>query len=91
MCSVPWVQLGELHYGRGEYETAAQRAQQLLDRFPESDYDDDAYMRLALALQALGDPDEAIQAFLAVDPKSLHFARARLGSGHTLVDPGPIN
>lgn len=84
------VQLGELHYGRGEYETAAQRAQQLLDRFPESDYDDDAYMRLALALQALGDPDEAIQAFLAVDPKSLHFARARLGSGHTLVTQGQL-
>ncbi len=84
------VQLGELHYGRGEYETAAQRARQLLDRFPESDYDDDAYMRLALARQALGDPDEAIQAFLAVDPKSLHFARARLGSGHTLVTQGQL-
>ena len=84
------VQLGELHYGRGEYETAAQRAQQLLDRFPESDYADDAYMRLALARQALGDPDEAIEAFLAVAPESSHFARARLGSGHTLVTQGQL-
>lgn len=84
------VQLGELYYGRGEYEAAAQRAQQLLDRFPESDYAADAYMRLALARQALGDPDKAIQAFLAVDPESLHFARARLGSGHTLVTQGQL-
>lgn len=84
------VQLGELYYGRGEYEAAAQRAQQLLNRFPESDYAADAYMRLALARQALGDPDEAIQAFLAVDPESLHFARARLGSGHTLVAQGQL-
>ena len=84
------VQLGELYYGRGEYEAAAQRARQLLDRFPESDYAADAYMRLALARQALGDPDGAIQAFLAVDPESLHFARARLGSGHTLVTQGQL-
>ena len=84
------VQLGELYYGRGEYEAAAQRARQLLDRFPESDYANDAYMRLALARQALGDPDGAIQAFLAVDPESLHFARARLGSGHTLVTQGQL-
>ena len=84
------VQLGELYYGRGEYEAAAQRVRQLLDRFPESDYAADAYMRLALARQALGDPDGAIQAFLAVDPESLHFARARLGSGHTLVTQGQL-
>ena len=84
------VQLGELYYGRGQYEAAAQRARQLLDRFPESDYAADAYMRLALARQALGNPDGAIQAFLAVDPESLHFARARLGSGHTLVTQGQL-
>ena len=84
------VQLGELCYGRGQYETATQRARQLLDRFPESDYADDASMRLALALQALGDPDGAIEAFLAVDPESLHFSRARLGSGHTLVTQGQL-
>ena len=84
------VQLGELYYGRGEYEAAAQRVRQLLDRFPASDYAADAYMRLALARQALGDPDGAIQAFLAVDPESLHFARARLGSGHTLVTQGQL-
>ena len=84
------VQLGELYYGRGEYEAATQRARQLLDRFPESDYAADAYMRLALARQALGDPDGAIQAFLAVAPESPHFVRARLGSGHTLVTQGQL-
>ena len=84
------VQLGELHYGRGKYEAAAQRARQLLDRFPASDHTDDAYMRLALARQALGDPNGAIEAFLAVDPASIHFARARLGSGHTLVTQGQL-
>ena len=84
------VQLGELYYSRGEYEASAQRAWQLLDRFPESDYAADAYMRLALARQALGDPGGAIQAFLAVDPESPHFARARLGSGHTLVTQGQL-
>ena len=84
------VQLGELYYGRGEYEAAAQRARQLLDRFPASDHADDAYMRLALARQALGDPDGAIEAFLAVAPASIHFARARLGSGHTLVTQGQL-
>ena len=84
------VQLGELYYGRGEYEAAAQRARHLLDRFPATDYADDAYMRLALARQALGDPDGAIEAFLAVDLESPHFARARLGSGHTLVTQGQL-
>ena len=79
------IQLGELHFGRGEYARAAQRAQRLLDEFPNSEYLNEAQMRLALSRQSLGDTDGAVAAFLAIPEDSPHFARARLGGGHTLV------
>jgi tetratricopeptide (TPR) repeat protein len=79
------VQLGELHFTRSEYARAGERAQQLLDSFPGGEYTDDAHMRLALSRQAEGDLDRAVPAFLAVSEDSPHFARARLGGGHSIL------
>ena len=79
------VQLAELHYTRRAFALAGEKAQQLLDTFPGGKYADKAHMRLALAHQAMADLDGAVPAFLAVPEASPLFARARLGSGHSLV------
>ena len=80
------VQLGELHFDRGQYERAGQRSQQLLDDYPYSEYVDKAYMRRALSYQAVADLDSAVPAFLGVPESSPLFARARLGGGHSLLN-----
>ncbi len=82
------VQLSELHYERGQYDQAARTSQKLLDAWPDSDYEDKAYMRLALSHQAAGDPERALPAFLEVPESSPLFARARLGGGHGLLNAG---
>ncbi len=82
------IQLAELYYGRREYTLAGEKAQQLLDSFPGSEHADKVYMRLALSHQAMADLDRALPAFLAVPAASPLFARARLGSGHSLVIRG---
>ena len=82
------VQLSELHYERGQYDRAVRTSQKLLDAWPGSDYEDKAYMRLALSHQAAGDPEGALPAFLKVPESSPLFARARLGGGHGLLNAG---
>lgn len=79
------LQLAELHFARGEYARAAERAEQLLATYPDSDFRDEAYMRLALSCQAQEELDRAIQAFLAVAEDSPYFANARLGCGHVYL------
>jgi len=82
------VQLGELYFDSAQYDRAAQMSQQFLDTYPDSEYLDKAYMRLALSYQAVADPDSAISAFLGVPDFSPLYARARLRAGHILLNGG---
>ena len=82
------VQRGELYFDRGQYDRAGQTSQQLLDSYPDSEYADEAYMRLALSHQAVGDLDRAVPAFLGIPESSPLYARARLGGGHSLLNRG---
>jgi len=83
------LQLAEVHFTRGEYADAARQARELLDEYPDTELADQAYMRLGLALQLVGeDPSEAVAAFQAVPTGSPLFARAMMGAGHVLLSTG---
>lgn len=82
------VQLAELLFEQGQYATAAARAEQLLHTYDDSEFTDEALMRLALSRQATGDLARAGVVFLRVAPESPYFVQARLGSGHVLLTQG---
>ena len=86
------LQLAEVQFTRGEYTKAARQARELLEEYPDTELADQAHLRLGLALQLAGESAaEAIDAFLAVPPRSPLLARAKLGAGHALLTGGRHN
>ena len=79
------VQLAELLFEQGQYAAAAARAEQLLHTYRDSEFTNEALMRLALARQAAGDLGQASVAFLQVAPTSPYFVQARIGGGHVFL------
>ena len=82
------VQLAELLFEQGQYVAAAERAEQLLRTYTDSEFTNEALMRLALSRQAEGDLDRAGVAFLRVASESPYFVQARLGGGHVFLTQG---
>ena len=82
------VQLAELLFEQGQYADAAERAEQLLHTYADSEFTNEALMRLALSRQAEGDLDQAGVAFLRVAPASPYFVQARIGGGHVFLTQG---
>ena len=80
------VQLAELHFARSQYARAAERARELLEGYADSDFRNEAHMRLALSLQATGELDGAVRSFLAIAEDSPYFSSARLGCGHAYLN-----
>ena len=78
-------QLAELLFELGEYEGAVERSRQLLREYPDTDYADEAHMRIGLAHQASGQLGPAADAFLQVAAESPFFVRSRTGAGHVLL------
>ena len=78
-------QLAELLFDLGDYEGAVARSRQLLREYPETDFADEAHMRIGLAHQASGHLEPAAEAFLQVAPDSPFFVRSRTGAGHVLL------
>ena len=82
------IQLAELLFAQGQYAAAAERAEQLLRTYGNSEFTNEALMRLALSRQAEGALERAGVAFLRVAPASPYFVQARLGGGHVFLTQG---
>ena len=67
------------------YGGAVERSRQLLRQFPETDFADEAHMRIGLAHQASEQLEPAAEAFLQVAQDSPFFVRSRTGAGHVLL------
>lgn len=82
------VQLAKLYFEVGEYSRVVLLSKELLERYPKSEYEDNALIRMALSYQAEGKLDSAISAFLSVPKGSPYFVKSRLGAGHAYVSQG---
>ena len=82
------IQLAELLFAQGQYAAAAERTEQLLRTYGNSEFTNEALMRLALSRQAEGAFERAGVAFLRVAPASPYFVQARLGGGHVFLTQG---
>ena len=82
------IQLAELLFAQDQYAAAAERAEQLLRTYDDSEFTNEALMRLALSRQAEGDLERAGVAFLQIAPESPYFVQARIGGGHVFLTQG---
>ncbi len=72
-----WI--GECHYGLGEYTTSVEHFQRILDELPAADKVPDAMLKMSLAYEQMGKPQQALDLLHELVEKYPNSNPGRLG------------